>query len=164
MKEVPNPFMLFDNFLLDRVCNPISWKVEYQFGKDAINLRLYALFLAHVLLATLAVAYMNSYIVFGVIALSAVHHWQKNSWVRSRWVRNNKTGKNVARVNYFWFRMIQLAWSVFIPAIFSTNNSLVEILVVTSICQLFFTIPEYLEAVDAMPPGYHERKAAARYT
>lgn len=157
-KKVPNPFWLCDQFLLDRVFNPITWRCEYHYGKDSVHL--YSCFLmGGSLLWVISALHNLSYVfLFLILVLTSVW-WLRRDVFHRKWVNNNKTGRNIERVNGFLVRMCNLLvlLSVVYPAILLGLPDLYYMVFLGgSFCHLL--VCPYLHATDAMPPGYHERK------
>jgi hypothetical protein len=162
--NVPNPFWLFDQFVLDRLFNPVTWWSDYHFGKDAMDLRFGFTALGYLLLVFSAV---NSrafiFLFFLLILMSLI--WLFRDTPRRQWVKNNKTGRNIRRVEGFTLRMFNQALLAYIsmPTPADTRSSLdYWVTFAGFICLI--VIGEYLDATDILPPHYHERKITPQFT
>ncbi len=156
MKKVVNPLAIMDTLLLDYVFNPLCWWSEYTYGKDAMHLRAYFLtFSAMVVLA--AAVFAKLYVLIGLLWLFATIHYFAYPVVRRTWVKNNRTGKNIMRVQEMVHRTFDLTL-VLLVLMMSVDNPRIFLVIIgsmgISIC------PGYFEATDALPPGYHRHKLA----
>ena len=162
--NVPNPFWLGDQLVLDWIFNPISWWSNYHYGNDAMDLRLGFAVLGYLLLVFSAV-YNRSFIFLFLLLVAMSLLWLLRDVPRREWVQNNKTGKNIKRVEYFWIRMVDLALLTFIIISTSSHSWFDMIFWVNMLAFIFIIILcAYLDATDTLPPNYHERKTAFQFS
>ncbi len=156
--NVPNPFRLIDGLLIDYVFNPLSWRCEYHFGKDAIDLWFISFAVGLMLAIPTEWLAGRYYVSFGMVGLS-VYVWSARGNIIRNWRSANKTGKNVNRVNFFAMRMWHLIVVAGLVMIASSDAvlSLREVINVTGWFMLF-VVCSYFFAADRMPPLYHERR------
>lgn len=158
--NVPDPRTVIDDLMLDYVFNPLSWWSEYHFGKDALDLRLYASYAGCSMIAFVSVQ-ERWYFPLLIMALLAAFTWWTSDEIRRRWVRNNATGKNICRVADRWIRMINIALVViqFVQTSMVPSTPSFDVLV--SMGWLFLmVVTSYFYATDTMSPAYKEHKTA----
>jgi hypothetical protein len=161
MVNVPNPFRMIDDVLLDYVFNPLTWRIEYQFGWNAMDVRVAVSYIGGILL--LFASYLDrDYILFflSLVYISAV--WFAGlDLFQTRWAANNKTGKNIDRITGFPLRRFNDAM-LFVQILLPDSTQLIYWVSLLG-WALILSIATYLDATDAMPPHYHEYKEAPQF-
>jgi hypothetical protein len=156
MAQVPNPFKLYDDYLLDCVFNPLTWWMEYKFGKNAMDIRFGASGVGFIGFSICSMIIGNpTLFLANAIMFSSV---QINSaGIRNYWHSNNKTGKNALRINGFDFRrLIDFFTVAFVITAAFFPFYLALALSISWFLMAF--VPNYLDATDATPPKFREFK------
>ncbi len=156
--QVSNPFVLIDDFIMDRLFNPVTWWAEYHFGIDAPKVR-NRVIIAGFLLVIFVMMSLDRYIVMTVLLIFLGAAVFTEDIDRSNWIARNKTGKNIARVTHRPLRWVNNVLCIFF--LVTSDPSLVGYSWLLNIgAILIFFLGEYLFATDAMPPHYYEHKEA----
>ncbi|MBY0538012.1 hypothetical protein K2P47_01285 [Patescibacteria group bacterium] len=158
MVQIPNPFKLMDDLLLDYVFNPITWKIEYRYGKNAMDVRIVLKYIGIATLMLLCVLAQAHLLFILLLALWVLQSWVGDDAARASWKINNKTGKNIWRINGFSVRRINdllMLYCVIMP-----SGDFVWDILGNAGWLLVLSIPGYLDATDALPPYYRELKTA----
>jgi hypothetical protein len=158
--NVPNPFKLLDELLLDYVFNPFTWWSEATFGKDAMAISGIVSWLGMIcfVISGFLETSSNFYWVPAVFSLFILHLAYLKT-CRDRWCKNNKTGKNILRINEFWWRMCYGALTaIFFVGVTGAARDTACIIVWMIGVFFWLFISPYLDATDAMPPGYRQRQ------
>ncbi len=149
--KVPNPFLMLDDLLLDRVFNPFTGWSEHQYGKDAMSICLVVSLIGYALIV-LVMSFNQYFFLAFIVSVCAGNDMARIGQRRKNWLQNTRTGKNFARMLYFDLRMFEIA-VVFLLSVLQLSISVVIIGLIMA-----FIVPLYLDATDTLPPNYHESK------
>ncbi len=157
MAYVPNPFKLMDDFLLERVFNPLTWWVEYHYDRNAMDIRICVTYTALLILLLVSVFEKTHFLFF--ILLSALgYYWVYGTNILRRlWRSNNQTGKNSSRISGFPIRRINDVF-VLMQLLTPSSNYFYNVLDVIGWIMISI-VCGYLDATDATPPQHREFKA-----
>jgi heme/copper-type cytochrome/quinol oxidase subunit 2 len=95
MAQIPNPFKLMDDFFLDYVFNPVTWKIEYEYGWNAMDVQIALTYIA-ISMFMLMTVILQAYLLFVLLLVI----WMLRSSVgdnadRRRWHKTIKRGRTL---------------------------------------------------------------------
>ena len=174
MTNVPNPFKVIDDVLMDNIFNPISWWSVNSVRRDAVYLGTVCAYGGTILV-------MGSLIVLAELLMAPVAGYlcglscRRRKYARRDWQSNNRTGKNRIR-EFKWINRSVLLVMFFTFSVFllvlpvdKTNFPLwtaqtVGHLWIVFICGMWLVnvLPEYFDATDNVPPRHVQFKTVSQ--
>lgn len=171
MVQVPNPFKVIDEVILDYIFNPLTWWTEYRFRINPSSIGTFCVISGSVM-AIVSLMILNQIVLGTLAGLMCGLSLRKRVYARRLWIRNNATGKNVMREAQWVTRISMLFFTVIITAYMLVAlaaglesevslNLNPNYLWYMFILGMWFinVITAYLDATDAMPPWYREFKS-----
>lgn len=157
--QIPNPFKILDHGLIDYVFNPIAWESELKFGKDAVDLAIYVLYLGMAIMLFGAIMTRHG-LLLGLVCIVIIGNIRHAKQYRGAYNRHVKTGLNVLRE--WWLVRFGLLGLFIFVGIFTAHiaEPSEEWYVDTGVFigylgYMFWYFPSfYFLSTDKLPPGY----------